>query len=169
MLTGTILLLLGMSIVASILILVLLASKLHIITKISTTAMVVITVIMTYFSLTMLHGWPYKSDFPTGKYQLISYYPDETNKSLTMWLIKNEKELNWFTSLLTNTEKPRSIEVEYSKEMHEQLQQIMSMSNGMPTPVKLQEVKGKKEQENWNTDDQETLQYVLPDVQIMEK
>jgi hypothetical protein len=53
--------------------------------------------------------------------------------------------------------------------MHEQLQQIMSMSNGMPTPVKLQEVKGKKEQKNWNTDDQETLQYVLPDVQIMEK
>lgn len=169
MLTGTILLLLGMSIVASILILVLLASKLHIITKISTTAMVVITVIITYFSLTMLHGWPYKSDFPTGKYQLISYYPDETNKSLTIWLIKNEKELNWFTSLLTNTEKPRSIEVVYNKEMHEQLQQIMSMSNGMPTPVKLQEVKGKKEQKNWATDDQETLQYVLPDVQIMEK
>jgi hypothetical protein len=169
MLTGTILLLLGMSIVASILILVLLASKLHIITKISTTAMVVITVIITYFSLTMLHGWPYKSDFPTGKYQLISYYPDERNKSLTIWLIKNEKELNWFTSLLTNTEKPRSIEVVYNKEMHEQLQQIMSMSNGMPTPVKLQEVKGKKEQKNWNTDDQETLQYVLPDVQIMEK
>ena len=71
--------------------------------------------------------------------------------------------------MLTNTKKPRSIEVVYNKEMHEQLQKIMSMASGQPSPVKFQEVKGKKEQKNWNTDDQETLQYVLPDIQIMEK
>jgi len=169
MLTGSILLLLGMSIVATILILVLIVSKLHIATKISTTAMVVITVMITYFSLTMLNGWPYKSEFPEGRYKLISFYPDEQNEILTIWVIKNEKDLNWFTSLLTNTKKPRSIELIYKKEMHEQLQKIMSMSSGQPSPVRFQEVKGKKEQKNWNTDDQETLQYVLPDVQIMEK
>ena len=168
MLTGSILLLLGMAIIACCLMLVLLASKLHIATKIAITSMVVITVIVTYFSLTMLNGWPYKAEFPEGKYTLISYYPDERNETITLWLIKKENQLNWFTSILTNTEIPRSIELTYEEELHKQLQKVMGMSSGMPTPVEFKEVPGKRDETN-PTDEQETIQYVLPDISIMEK
>ena len=170
MLTGSVLLLLALSVIAYIMLLVLSAGPFNILTKVASTSMIVVTVIVVYFSLTMLNGWPYKSEFPTGKYKLISYYPDEANENITVWLIKNEKGLNWFTSMLTNTEKPRSIEIVYSKELHEQLQQIMEMSSGMPIPVEFKEVEAKEEENpTHNTDDQETLQYVLPDVSIMEK
>ena len=69
---------------------------------------------------------------------------------------------------MTNTEKPRSIELTYEEELHKQLQKVMGMSSGMPTPVEFKEVPGKRDETN-PTDEQETIQYVLPDISIMEK
>ena len=49
--------------------------------KIASSVMAVGTVIVLYFALETMYGWPWKTTFPTGKYKYISHTENLDNES----------------------------------------------------------------------------------------
>jgi len=92
-------------------------------------------------------------------------------KEINIWLVdRDSTEKKMFSKYLINDRQPRSISVYYDENLHEQLQKISEMSNGKPYPVELKTVKGKKkENDTYQTEQQDKLMYVLPDIKIEQK
>ncbi len=161
------LVIIGIAILVSFLVLVLTyVSKLKLFTRIFSSAIAVLTVICLYLSLENMYGWPHKTEFPTGKFFLISYHIPEGQERINVWVVKRNKDKNWLTNLINNDRHPRSISVYYTKELHKQLQGIKKQAKGRPYPVEFKSVIGKKKknENNDNHDKTEKKNYVLPDI-----
>jgi len=172
MIVGHTLIIIGLAILISVLVLALSNnSRLKLFTRIFGSSLAVFTVISLYYSLETLYGWPYKTTLPTGKFYLISYHVPTDQKEINIWLVdRDSTEEKMFSKYLINDRQPRSISVYYDENLHEQLQKISEMSNGKPYPVELKTVKGKKkENDTYQTEQQDKLMYVLPDIKIEQK
>lgn len=172
MILGHTLITIGLAILVSVLILALSNnSRLKLFTRIFGSSVAVFTVICLYYSLETLYGWPYKTTLPTGKFYLISYHVPTDQKEINIWLVdRDSTEKKIFSKYLINDRQPRSISVYYDENLHEQLQKISEMSNGKPFPVELKMTKGKKkENDTYQTEQQDKLMYVLPDIKIEQK
>jgi hypothetical protein len=156
----------GVAILVSFLVLVLAyVSKLKLFTRIFSSTIAVLTVICLHLSLESMYGWPHQTEFPTGKFFLISYHVPEGQERINVWVIKRNKNKNWLTNLVNNDRHPRSISVYYTKQLHKQLQDIKKQAKGRPYPVEFKSVVGKKKNDNQdNQDKTEQKNYVLPDV-----
>tara|TARA_A100001011_G_scaffold364970_1_gene416218 strand:+ start:995 stop:1519 length:525 start_codon:yes stop_codon:yes gene_type:complete len=139
--------------------------------KIASSVMAVGTVIVLYFALETMYGWPWKTTFPTGKYIYISHTVSADEDEIYIWLIdRNEtSKYAFWQKWLINDRQPRNISVLYDEMLHEQLQKIQEMASGQPYPVELKSMKlGELKEGEINRSD-ETLNYILPDVTIEPK
>ena len=176
MISGHIIILIGLAILGSFICLALVNKKtLKTTTKISSTLLVVATVILMYQGLHMIYGWSAPKDkLPTGKAMMLSYYPDEENDKIYIWLISPKYEYDYILPQiieLINHRQPRGIVIQYNEETHKQLEQLKQMSGGNPIKIEIKDLKGKPIQEDKgeNTFGAEHRQYILPDVEMMEK
>ena len=173
MIAGHTLVIIGVAILISFWILNLIyVSKLKFFTRIFSSMIAVLTVICLYYSLETMYGWPYKTNFPNGKFMLIGYHIPENQETINLWIVKRNKDKNWLNKLVNNDRHPRSISVYYTEELHKQLQDLKKQAKGKPYPVELKTIEGKKKRkadESEETEKKEKRNYILPDVQIESK
>jgi len=175
MISGHILILIGLAILGSFICLALVNKKtLKTTTKIVSTIMVIATIILMYQGLHMIYGWSAPKDkLPQGKAIMVSFYPDEENNKIYIWLISPNYEYDFiFPQIieLINHRQPRGIVIQYSEETHNQLEKLKQMSGGNPINIEIKDLKGKPmDEEGETTSGAEHRQYVLPDVEMMEK
>ena len=145
--------------------------KVKLFVKIASTTMAVGTVIALYFALETMYGWPWKTTFPTGKYTYISHTVSADEEEIYIWLIDRSKTSDYafWQKWLINDRQPRNISVLYDDMLHEQLQKIQEMAAGQPYPVELKSMKLKDVKEGEINRSDETLNYILPDVNIQAK
>ncbi len=139
--------------------------RLQLFTKIFTSSIAVLTVICLYYSLESIYGWPKQTEFPTGKFYMLDYHVSDDRKRINLWLIKRNKEKSWIDRII-NDRQPRNISIYYDENVEEQLQKIKQMADGRPFPVQFATTEGKKKEQNDSNESEkeEKLYYVLPDV-----
>ena len=175
MISGHILILIGLAILGSFICLALVNKKtLKTTTKIVSTVIVIATVILMYQGLHMIYGWSVPKDkLPQGKAIMVSFYPDEENNKIYIWLISPKYEYDLiFPQIIEiiNHRQPRGIVIQYSEETHDQLEKLKQMSGGNPIKIEIKDLKGKLiDEEGETTFGAEHRQYVLPDVEMIEK
>ena len=171
MIAGHILVFLGLSILASMLCLTLLyRNHLRKTVQIFATLMVVCTTLLMYHGLKSIYGWPHPTELPDGKKILISFIANEEKGHIYLWLISRSNSDDTIEELkgLIDTRQPRSISIQYDKELHKQLEKLKEMSGGNPIAIDIKTLIG-KEQEGEFTLGGEQKQYILPDVKIQPK
>ena len=175
MISGHLIVLLGLAILGSFICMAIITRRTFKTSfKLLSTTLVVITVIMMYQGLHMIYGWSAPQDkLPNGKAVMISYYADERNDTIHVWLISPKYEYDYVLPEiieLINHRQPRGIHIQYNKELHDQLEKLRQMSGGQPINIEITTIEGKKpEQKGEITEGGELKQYVLPDVEMMEK
>jgi len=177
MISGHLIILIGLAIYGSFLCMAVISRKVFKTSfKILATTLIVLTVILMYQGLNMIYGWssPQKQ-LPEGKAIMLNYYADERNDKIYVWLISPKYEYDYvFPQIidLINHRQPRGIHVQYNKELHDQLEQLRKMSEGQPIKIEIKNINGKPiktTDKGENTEGGDTKQYVLPDVEMMEK
>jgi len=177
MIAGHLIILIGLAILGSFLCMAIVGSKrFKTLIKVVATTLTVITIITMYQGLNMIYGWSIPQDkLPDGKGIMLSYYADERNDKIYVWLISPEYEYDYvFPEIidLINHRQPRGIYVQYNKELHDQLEKLRQMSEGQPIKIEIKTLKGKPaemKQKGETTEGGEMKQYILPDVEMMEK
>tara|TARA_Y100001980_G_C14406986_1_gene201664 strand:- start:165 stop:758 length:594 start_codon:yes stop_codon:yes gene_type:complete len=120
----------------------------------------------TYIGLKTMYGYPYDSYPPTGKHLFLSYWAEESTKQddgyIAIWMIPGYSTSNDLTLLeriswVINDRQPRVFVVEYSKEMHEELDKVRAKNEGKPTMIEIGE-KGDTEREEKKKPGEGTLQ-----------
>jgi hypothetical protein len=170
--TGHIAVILSIAILVSFVILALIKRpRLKFYNKVISSVIAVGTVIALYFALETMYGWPYKTTFPIGKYTYISHAISKDEDRIYIWLIdrNDHSKYAFWQEWLINDRQPRNISVIYDKMLHEQLQKIQAMSQGMPYPVELKALKLKKKDGESTKKGDDKLNYILPDVYIEDK
>ena len=101
---------------------------------------------------------------------MLSFIANEEKGHIYLWLISRSNSDDTIEELkgLIDTRQPRSISIQYNKELHEQLEKLKEMSGGNPIAIDIKTLIG-KEQEGEFTLGGEQKQYILPDVTIQTK
>ena len=175
MISGLLIIIIGLAILGSFLCMAIINRRTFKISfKLISTSLVVITIILMYQGLHMIYGWSAPQEkLPEGKAVMVSYYADERNDKIYVWLISPEYEYDYVLPEiieLINHRQPRGIYVQYNKELHDQLEKLRQMSGGQPIKIEIKTIEGLKTVEPGEiTEGGDIKQYVLPDVDIMEK
>lgn len=168
--SGHLAIVIGLSILAIFLCLaIILRKSISTFTKIFCTSLTVATVVAMSYSLETLYGWPYKTELPSGKFTLVSFYISSDEESIELWLIKPDSGKKRFLDRFINDRQPRSISIQYDENVHEQLDSLMKMSMGSPIDVEMKVIKGEQRPSENNHEENQQHNYILPDFNVTEK
>ena len=135
-----------------------------------------------------MYGYPYHA-WPDNKHYIMigSFIQEPEIKkpdtgAIYLWLIDNNKdhsEKSWVDKVsdIINGRQPRVFVIQYTRQMHEEIDSLEKMRNGQPMPITLirkedmpkTEDQGQTHVGNDNENRQEYVPYIMPDVIKIEK
>ena len=161
--------------------------------KATVTTLLLFSILSAWIGLKTMYGYPYHA-WPDNKHYIMigSFVKEPEIKkpdtgAIYLWLIDNnkdhsEKSLVDTVSDIINGRQPRVFVIQYTRQMHEEIDTLEKMRNGKPMPITLiregemsEQEKSKKEKQgqthvgNDNEDRQEYVPYIMPDAIKIEK
>ncbi len=151
--------------------------------KASLTTLMLFSILSAWIGLKTMYGYPYNAWPNNENYIMVGSYVEEPeikkpdSGAIYLWLIdvdKGIKKKSWIDTIsgVINGRQPRVYVIQYTRQMHEELDKLEKERQGQPIPIKLvDEDKGQEMMaHDGEKEDRQTYEnYILPDAVIINK
>ena len=153
--------------------------------KATLTTLMLFSILSAWVGLKTMYGYPYHAWPDNEKYIMVGSYVEEPeikqpdSGAIYLWLIDNNRNVtgkSWIDIIsgVINGRQPRVYVIQYTRDMHEEIDKLEKMRQGKPMPISLikkEEAEEKMESHLGNDTErrQEYIPYIMPDAVVLEK